>query len=329
MLSATGERMSSGRALGAVPQTSAPGARGAPRHSRSRAPCAAPDSRRRSPPSGTYAACSSSPSPSSSAAGISLPESRVEGAAAAAGARAGVGGAGEPRRCRPQGSGCRGAAAGRAAGGSRCAAARSRRQGRRQRKPPGRAGPSAPAARRGRPCRRLAEQRARPASGGLAGGHSRTFLFRWILPAASDSATAEPVAGDGEPGAPPLLPPAPAAPPRPAPGAPAPLHRPGACPSRARNWGSPRTPNRGPHSPPFPNPWAPRLQTRLPRFPDLPPLLSMPSPARHRHRRRRVSTWGLKFSGFAKKRWAGWALCGRASREGTGRGGRRRSKQLP
>lgn len=236
-----------------------------------------------------------------------------------AGALAGAAGAGVPRRRRPGGPGCRGAT-----GGTRCAAARSRLQRRRRRESPGRAGPSAQAARRGRPCQRLVGRRAGPGSDGLAGGHSRTSLFPRILLAASDSAAAEPALEDGEPGAPPLLPPAFPPPPRPAPRVPAPRRPPGACPLPARNWGSPRTPSRGPQSPPSPAAPVARLQTRLPRLPDLSPLLSMPSPARHR----RASTWGLKFSGFAKKRWAGWALYGGASREGTGRGRRERNEQL-
>lgn len=236
-----------------------------------------------------------------------------------AGALAGAAGAGVPRRCRPGGPGCRGAT-----GGTRCAAARSRLQRRRRRESPGRAGPSAQAARRGRPCQRLVGRRAGPGSGGLAGGHSRASLFPRILLAASDSAAAEPAPGDGESGAPPLLPPAFPPPPRPAPRAPAPRRPPGACPLPARNRGSPRTPSRGPQSPPSPAAPVARLQTRLPRLPDLSPLLSMPSPARHR----RASTWGLKFSGFAKKRWAGWALYGGASREGTGRGRREQNEQL-
>lgn len=227
---------------------------------------------------------------------------------AAAGAPVGAGGAGALRRCRPRDPGCRRAAAGLAADGSRCAAARSQRRRWCPRGPQGSAGPSAPAARRGRPCRVLAGLRAGPGSGGLAGGHSRASLFPRILPAASDSAAAEPAPGDGEPGAPPLLLPTPPPPPRPAPRAPAPRRRPGARQPRARNRGSPRTPSRGSRRPPSPDPRAARLQTRLPRLPDWSPPLSMPSPARHRHRR--VSTWGIKFSGLAERRWAGWALYG-------------------
>lgn len=248
----------------------------------------------------TYAAGSSSPSLSSSVGGISWPGSRAEGAAAAAGARAGAGGARAPHRRRPQGPGCRDATAGRAAGGSRCAAARSPQHCRRPRGLPGRAGPSAQIARCERPWQRLAGRCAGPASGGLAGGHSRASLFPRILPAASDSAAAEPAPGDGELGAPPLLPPSPPAPPRPAPRARALRRRPEACSPRARNRGAQRHPSGGPRSPPPPDPGALRLQTRLPHFPDLSPLLSMPSPARRR-RHRRLSTWGLKFSGSSKK----------------------------
>lgn len=66
----------------------------------------------------------------------------------------------------------------------------------------------------------------------------------------------------------------------------------------ARRCGNLRGPRPG--SPPPPHPKAEPLQMRLPRLPDLSPPLSMPSPTRHRHRR--VSTCGMKFSGFAKRR---------------------------
>lgn len=66
----------------------------------------------------------------------------------------------------------------------------------------------------------------------------------------------------------------------------------------ARRCGNLRGPRPG--SPPPPHPKAEPLQLRLPRLPDLSPPLSMPSPTRHRHRR--VSTCGMKFSGFAKRR---------------------------
>lgn len=152
----------------------------------------------RSPPVGTYAACSSSRSPSSSAAGISWPESHVGRTAAAAAARTRAG------NVREAGRGCR-----RAAGGSRCAAARSPRRPRRPRGPPGTAGPRARAARRGRPCPGLAGRCAGSGSGDLAGGHGRASSCLPILPAAACyPAGSAPRPGAGGPGAPPLLPPA-------------------------------------------------------------------------------------------------------------------------
>jgi hypothetical protein len=128
----------------------------------------------------------------------------------------------------PAGRGCW-----RPTGGSRCAAARSRRP-RRPRGPPGTAGPRARVARRGRPCPGPAERCAGSGSGSLAGGHGRPFPDLPIHPGACSPAASAPRSGAGGPGAPPLLPSASPRLRRAGPRAPGLLLSPAACRHRAQ-----------------------------------------------------------------------------------------------
>lgn len=128
----------------------------------------------------------------------------------------------------PAGRGCW-----RPTGGSRCAAARSRRP-RRPRGPPGTAGPRARVARRGRPCPGPAERCAGSGSGSLAGGHGRPFPDLPIHPGACSPAASAPRSGAGVPGAPPLLPSASPRLRRTGPRAPGLLLSPAACRHRAQ-----------------------------------------------------------------------------------------------
>lgn len=140
---------------------------------------------------------------------------------------------------------------------------------------PGRAGPSAQAARRGRPCQRLVGRRTGPGSGGLAGGHSRASLFpgsslrlpiqqpqgrRWGM--ASRALTPSSLRRSHLLHALPLerRPPAPA----------------WSMPAPGAESGIPAHPQPGPREPAFPAAPVGATSNGFPRLPDLFPLLSMP-----------------------------------------------------